>query len=149
MARYQPSVGRSRGRPGHVAGTGIADARPAVGGRERPGAVRAAAQRTGAARRRVPVGRPDAVGARAADRALAGRAAPLAAAAWPAGSGRCVGRAARETHHLRDELLRSTGEAAAQAERNRLARDLHDSIKQQLYAINVSAAARWPVGRPI
>ncbi len=53
---------------------------------------------------------------------------------------------ARETHHLRDELLRSTGEAAAQAERNRLARDLHDSIKQQLYAINVSAAAalaRW------
>lgn len=52
----------------------------------------------------------------------------------------------REVHALRDELVRSTGQAAAQAERNRLARDLHDSIKQQLYAINVSAAAalaRW------
>ncbi len=52
----------------------------------------------------------------------------------------------RELHRLRDDLVRSTGQAAAQAERNRLARDLHDSIKQQLYAINVSAAAalaRW------
>lgn len=52
----------------------------------------------------------------------------------------------REMHLLRDDLVRSTGQAAAQAERNRLARDLHDSIKQQLYAINVSAAAalaRW------
>ena len=52
----------------------------------------------------------------------------------------------REMHLLRDDLVRSTGLAAAQAERNRLARDLHDSIKQQLYAINVSAAAalaRW------
>lgn len=52
----------------------------------------------------------------------------------------------RELAHLRDDLMRSTGQAAAQAERNRLARDLHDSIKQQLYAINVSAAAalaRW------
>lgn len=37
-------------------------------------------------------------------------------------------------------------EAAAQAERNRLARELHDSIKQQLFSINVNAAtvqARW------
>ncbi len=52
----------------------------------------------------------------------------------------------RDLHVLRDDLVRSTGLAAAQAERNRLARDLHDSIKQQLYAINVSAAAalaRW------
>ena len=52
----------------------------------------------------------------------------------------------REMHLLRDDLVRSTGQAAAQAERNRLARELHDSIKQQLYAINVSAAAalaRW------
>ncbi len=52
----------------------------------------------------------------------------------------------REMHLLRDDLVRSTGQAAAQSERNRLARDLHDSIKQQLYAINVSAAAalaRW------
>ena len=52
----------------------------------------------------------------------------------------------RELAHLRENLVRSTGLAAAQAERNRLARDLHDSIKQQLYAINASAAAalaRW------
>ena len=35
---------------------------------------------------------------------------------------------------------------AAQEERNRLARDLHDSIKQQLFSIHVGAAAvqaRW------
>lgn len=46
----------------------------------------------------------------------------------------------------RQALLRWIGEAAAQEERNRLARDLHDSIKQQLFSINVSAAAaqeRW------
>lgn len=37
-------------------------------------------------------------------------------------------------------------EAAAQQERNRLARELHDSVKQQLFSINVNAAtaqARW------
>lgn len=37
-------------------------------------------------------------------------------------------------------------EAAAQQERNRLARDLHDSIKQQLFSIRVASAtveARW------
>lgn len=37
-------------------------------------------------------------------------------------------------------------QAAAQEERNRLARDLHDSIKQQLFSINLSVAAvdrRW------
>ncbi len=52
----------------------------------------------------------------------------------------------RELAQMREDLVRSIGQAAAQAERNRLARDLHDSIKQQLYAINVSAAAalaRW------
>ncbi len=57
-----------------------------------------------------------------------------------------VGARRRELRELRGDLLRQTGEAAAQFERNRLARDLHDSIKQQLYAINVSAAAalaRW------
>ena len=57
-----------------------------------------------------------------------------------------LGARERELAHLREDLVRSTGQAAAQAERNRLARDLHDSIKQQLYAINVSAAAalaRW------
>jgi signal transduction histidine kinase len=42
---------------------------------------------------------------------------------------------------IRQALLRQIGEAAAQEERNRLARDLHDSIKQQLFTINVSTAA--------
>jgi signal transduction histidine kinase len=41
----------------------------------------------------------------------------------------------------REVLLRQIGETAAQEERNRLARDLHDSIKQQLFTINVSTAA--------
>ena len=57
-----------------------------------------------------------------------------------------LGARERELAQIREDLVRSTGQAAAQAERNRLARDLHDSIKQQLYAINVSAAAalaRW------
>jgi signal transduction histidine kinase len=47
---------------------------------------------------------------------------------------------------IRQGLLRQIGEAAAQEERNRLARDLHDSIKQQLFSINVGAATaqeRW------
>lgn len=47
---------------------------------------------------------------------------------------------------VRQALLRQVGEAAAQEERNRLARDLHDSIKQQLFTINVGAATaqeRW------
>ena len=46
----------------------------------------------------------------------------------------------------RDQLLQQVGKTAAQEERNRLARDLHDSIKQQLFSIAVSAAAvkaRW------
>ncbi len=42
---------------------------------------------------------------------------------------------------VRRSWLRQIGEAAAQEERNRLARDLHDSIKQQLFTINVSTAA--------
>ena len=57
-----------------------------------------------------------------------------------------LGARERELAQIREDMVRSTGQAAAQAERNRLARDLHDSIKQQLYAINVSAAAalaRW------
>jgi signal transduction histidine kinase len=47
---------------------------------------------------------------------------------------------------VRQALLLQVGEAAAQEERNRLARDLHDSIKQQLFTISVSAATaqeRW------
>ncbi len=46
----------------------------------------------------------------------------------------------------RDQLLQQVGKTAAQEERNRLARDLHDSIKQQIFSIAVSAAAikaRW------
>src|SRR2546425_13210005 len=45
-----------------------------------------------------------------------------------------------------DQLLQQVSKTAAQEERNRLARDLHDSIKQQLFSIVVSAAAvkaRW------
>jgi signal transduction histidine kinase len=47
---------------------------------------------------------------------------------------------------VREQLLSQTAAAAAQEERNRLARDLHDSIKQQIYAVSVNAAtaqARW------
>lgn len=42
---------------------------------------------------------------------------------------------------IRQAMLRQVSEAAAQEERNRLARDLHDSIKQQIFTINVSTAA--------
>jgi len=41
----------------------------------------------------------------------------------------------------REQLLRSVGEAAVQDERNRMARELHDSIKQQMFGIDMSAAA--------
>jgi signal transduction histidine kinase len=52
----------------------------------------------------------------------------------------------QDPEKLRQRWLRQLSEAAAQQERNRLARDLHDSIKQQIFSINVSAAAaqeRW------
>jgi signal transduction histidine kinase len=52
----------------------------------------------------------------------------------------------RQSTQLRGQLRQQIRDATAQEERNRLARDLHDSIKQQLFAINVSAAAaqtRW------
>jgi signal transduction histidine kinase len=42
---------------------------------------------------------------------------------------------------LRAQHLQQASEAAVQETRNRLARDLHDSIKQQLFSINISAAA--------
>jgi signal transduction histidine kinase len=45
------------------------------------------------------------------------------------------------TADLREKALQQAGEAAAQAERNRIARELHDSIKQQIFSISVSAAA--------
>src|SRR5436305_7513893 len=62
---------------------------------------------------------------------------------WPAESGIA---ALKIPDEIRQGLLRQIGEAAAQEERNRLARDLHDSIKQQLFSINVGTATaqeRW------
>ena len=47
----------------------------------------------------------------------------------------------RLTVEWREQVLRQAGEAAAQEERNRIARDLHDSIKQQIFSISMSAAA--------
>ena len=41
----------------------------------------------------------------------------------------------------RKRMVDQIGRAAVQEERNRLARDLHDSIKQQLFSISTSAAA--------
>ncbi|MBN1312213.1 MAG: sensor histidine kinase [Anaerolineae bacterium] len=49
--------------------------------------------------------------------------------------------ARRDVGSLRETLLAQTREAAIQEERNRLARELHDSIKQQVFSIGVSAAA--------
>ena len=48
---------------------------------------------------------------------------------------------ARLTADVREQALQQAREAAALAERNRIARDLHDSIKQHLFGINASAAA--------
>ena len=52
----------------------------------------------------------------------------------------------RQVRELRQNLLHQAGESAAQQERNRLARELHDSIKQQIFGISMGAAAaqaRW------
>ena len=57
----------------------------------------------------------------------------------------------REAATLRDDLRAQVDLTAAQQERNRLARDLHDSIKQQLFSIQMSAAAaqaRWESDPP-
>ncbi|HKQ73243.1 MAG TPA: sensor histidine kinase [Blastocatellia bacterium] len=54
--------------------------------------------------------------------------------------------AAQNPEALRQQWIRQLSETAAQQERNRLARDLHDSIKQQIFRINVAAATaqtRW------
>lgn len=51
-----------------------------------------------------------------------------------------------QTTTYRDQLARQVSKTAAQEERNRLARDLHDSIKQQIFSVVMSAAAvkaRW------
>ena len=42
---------------------------------------------------------------------------------------------------FREQMLHQAREAAALEERNRIARDLHDSIKQQIFSISMSAAA--------
>jgi signal transduction histidine kinase len=52
----------------------------------------------------------------------------------------------REVRDLRENLLAQARDTAAQQERNRLARELHDSIKQQIFSISMGAAAvqaRW------
>ncbi|HEX2911185.1 MAG TPA: histidine kinase [Chloroflexia bacterium] len=53
---------------------------------------------------------------------------------------------AKQASEARSQWLAQISEAAAQEERNRLARDLHDSIKQQIFSISIGAAtvqARW------
>ena len=55
-----------------------------------------------------------------------------------------VGEFTRELDQMADrfeELLHSKEQLATLEERNRLARDLHDSVKQQLFAVNMTLAA--------
>lgn len=47
----------------------------------------------------------------------------------------------RLTADVREQALQQARETAALAERNRIARELHDSIKQHIFGINASAAA--------
>jgi signal transduction histidine kinase len=81
---------------------------------------------------------------------LALTAALLLSLAWQFGEG-ADGRFGRmlsifgdatapSTQRLRSDYERGIREAAAQEERHRLARDLHDSVKQQLFAIHTGAA---------
>lgn len=44
---------------------------------------------------------------------------------------------------MRDTLVEQISSAATQEERNRLARDLHDSIKQQVFSMSISATAAY------
>jgi two-component sensor histidine kinase len=48
-------------------------------------------------------------------------------------------RQGNSINEYRQQLQQQVSEAAATAERNRLARDLHDSIKQQIFSIRMSA----------
>lgn len=50
------------------------------------------------------------------------------------------GRSARKEGDIRSNYEEQIRKAAAQEERNRLARDLHDAVKQQIFAIQTSAA---------
>jgi signal transduction histidine kinase len=81
--------------------------------------------------------------------AFLGLAAGLVSEARPPrDTGETAGELAalRIPDEIRRALVQQVGEAAAQEERNRLARDLHDSIKQQIFSINVGTAAvqeRW------
>jgi two-component sensor histidine kinase len=52
-------------------------------------------------------------------------------------------RAQDNLRQMRGQLVEQISEAAAQEERNRLARDLHDSIKQQVFIMSISAAAAY------
>jgi signal transduction histidine kinase len=73
-------------------------------------------------------------------------AAGLAWTARPGIRGEEAAEALPVPEEVRQGWLRQVGETAVQEERNRLARDLHDSIKQQLFTINLSTAAaqeRW------
>jgi signal transduction histidine kinase len=57
-----------------------------------------------------------------------------------------LGARERQYGRLRQQMRTHTEQTAVQKEPNRLARDRHDSIKQQLFSINVQAAAaqaRW------
>jgi Signal transduction histidine kinase len=64
----------------------------------------------------------------------------------------CGGKSIRgqQSAQYEDQLVQQVMKTAAQEERNRLARDLHDSIKQQIFSITMSAAAakvRWQGNR--
>ncbi len=50
------------------------------------------------------------------------------------------GERGRSTEHVRTRYEQQIRQAASQEERNRLARDLHDSIKQQIFVIQTAAA---------
>jgi signal transduction histidine kinase len=57
-----------------------------------------------------------------------------------------LGSLDQDVANLREGWMTQVAQGAAQEERNRLARDLHDSIKQQLFSIQMSAATvqqRW------
>jgi signal transduction histidine kinase len=64
----------------------------------------------------------------------------VAAAVVAISEQRVITRREREAEQQQAWMDAQLRETAAQEERNRLARDLHDTIKQQLFSINVAAA---------